>query len=66
MAEAMVEDQTTLMAEATTDAPAEEEALPEPELPMEPEPAAGMTMAVADIQIPTWNLGEWIPIAPKI
>jgi hypothetical protein len=60
----MVEDQPTLMAEATTDTPAEEEALPEPELPTEPEPAAEMTTATMDIQIPTWSLGERISIAP--
>jgi hypothetical protein len=62
----MVEDRPTLTAEAAADAPAEEEALPEPELPMAQDPAAGLTtMAEEEIQIPTWNLGERIPIAPR-
>jgi hypothetical protein len=54
----MVEDQPKLMVEATADALTEEEALLEPELPTKTEPALGMTMAIMDIQIPTWNLGE--------
>jgi hypothetical protein len=66
MAEATTDDQTTLMAEAIADPPVEEEALPKPELPMAPEPVVGKTTATTDIQIPTWNLGERISIAPQI
>jgi hypothetical protein len=49
----MVVDQTKPMAEATTDAPAEEEALPEPEPPAAQELVAETTAAFTDIQIPT-------------
>jgi hypothetical protein len=66
MAETMVEDQPTLMAEAPVDASAEEEALPESVLPTELEPAAGTMAAFTNIQIPTWDLGERILIAPQI
>jgi hypothetical protein len=45
----MVEDQPTLMAEATANARAEEEALPKPELPTAQEPVAGTTAAFTDI-----------------
>jgi hypothetical protein len=38
---AMVEDLSTMMAAASSDVPAEEEALPEQELPKVKEPAAG-------------------------
>jgi hypothetical protein len=62
----MVVDQTTPMAEATADALAEEEALPEPKPPMAQEPTAETTAAFTDIKIPRWNLGERIPIAPKV
>jgi hypothetical protein len=62
----MVDDQTTPMAAATANAAAKDEALPEPELPKAQEPAAGTTTAFTDIQIPTWNLGERIPIAPQV
>jgi hypothetical protein len=33
---------------------------------MAQESAVGTTTAEAEIQIPTWNLGERIPIAPQI
>jgi hypothetical protein len=49
MAETTADDQTTLMAEATTDAPVEEEALSEPELPTELEPVVGPTTTAMDI-----------------
>jgi hypothetical protein len=55
-------DQTTPMAEAT----AEEEALPEPEPPTTQELATETTAAFTDIQIPRWNLGKGIPIAPHV
>jgi hypothetical protein len=64
VAEAPVIAPTTLMTEATTEDYAAEETLPEAELPMAQEPAAETTTAEAEIQIPTWNLGERIPIAP--
>jgi hypothetical protein len=62
----MVEDQPTLMAEATSDALEEKEALPKPELSTTQEPSAGTMAAFTDIQIRMWNLGEWIPIAPQV
>jgi hypothetical protein len=55
-----------MMAEAIADAPAEEEALPEHERPTAQEPATGMIATEVEIQIPTWNLGERIPIAPQV
>jgi hypothetical protein len=66
MAEDTVDDPTTLMAEATTEPSAEEEALPEPVQPMAHEPVAGTTTAEVELQIPTWDLGERIPIEPQI
>jgi hypothetical protein len=62
----MVEDQPMLTVEAATDAPAEEEDLPEPKVPMAQHPIVGTTTAEAEIQILTCNLGERIPIAPQI
>jgi hypothetical protein len=62
----MVEDLPTMMAAATSDVPAEEEALPEPELPTAQEPATKAQAALTDIQIPMWNLDEQIPIAPQV
>jgi hypothetical protein len=64
MAEDMAEDPSTLMAEATTEPSAEEEALPEPVELHEPVP--GMTTAKLELQIPTWDLGDRIPIEPQI
>jgi hypothetical protein len=64
MAEETADAPSTLMAEATAEPSAKEEALPEPvELH---EPIAGMTTAAGELQIPTWNLGERIPIQPQI
>jgi hypothetical protein len=64
MANETVDALSTLMAEATTEPSAEEEALPEPvELH---EPVAGTTTAEGELQIPTWDLGERIPIQPQI
>jgi hypothetical protein len=62
----MVEDLPTMMAGPTKEAPAEEEALPEEERLTPQEPAVDMTAAFMDIQIPTWNLGERILIAPQV
>jgi hypothetical protein len=50
----------------TTEEPAAEETLPGTELLRAQEPAADFTTADVEIQIPTWNLGEGIPIAPQI
>jgi hypothetical protein len=76
----LVVEPTTTVATAEADVPAEEETLPEAEerpvtveeetLPEteerpaqepEPEPAAP-----SNIQVPTWNLDERIPIAPQV
>jgi hypothetical protein len=62
----MVSDQTAPKAEVTAEAPAEEEALPESEPPTAQGPTTATTAVFTDIQIPTWNLGERIPIAPKV
>jgi hypothetical protein len=51
---------------ATTEEPATEETLPGTELLRAQELAADVMTAEEEIQIPTWNLGEWIPIAPQI
>jgi hypothetical protein len=59
-------DDTTLMAEATADALTEKETLPEPEPPTAQEPIAETMVALIDIQIPKWNLGERILIAPQV
>jgi hypothetical protein len=67
--EAPVVEETPQVAEVpveTTEEPAAEETLPGTELLMAQEPAADLTTADVEIQIPTWNLGEWIPIAPQI
>jgi hypothetical protein len=56
----MVGDLPTMMAAATSDVRAEEEALPELELP------TTQAAALTDIQIPMWNLEERIPIAPQV
>jgi hypothetical protein len=62
----IVEDLPTMMAAAEADVPAEEEALLMAKaLPAQAptkEPAAALT----DIQVPAWNLGERIPIAPQV
>jgi hypothetical protein len=76
----MASAQTTPRAEETAEAPADEETLPESEPPTAQGPATattaafttaqgpvtGTTAAFTDIQIPTWNLGERIPIAPQV
>jgi hypothetical protein len=62
----MVDDQNTPMAAATANAATKDEALPKPELPTAQDPASGTMTAFIDIQIPTWNLGERIPIAPQV
>jgi hypothetical protein len=62
----MVSDQIAPREEVTAEAPAEEETPPESEPPTAREPIAASQAAVTDIQIPTWNLGERIPIAPQI
>jgi hypothetical protein len=46
--------------------PAEEEALPAEEALLVQEPTMDPTAALTDIQIPTWNFGERIPIAPQV
>jgi hypothetical protein len=46
--------------------PAAEETLPGMELLRAQAPAADLTTAQVEIQIPTWNLAEQIPIAPQI
>jgi hypothetical protein len=60
----MAKDLPTMMAVEITDVPAEEEALPAEELLTAQEPTAEPAAAI-EIQIPTWNLGERIPIAPQ-
>jgi hypothetical protein len=62
----MVSNQIAPRAEVTVEAPAEEETLPESEPPTAGEPTAATKAAFTDIQIPTWNLGERIPIAPEV
>jgi hypothetical protein len=62
----MAEDLPTMMAGEIADVPAEEEALPAEELLTAQEPTAEPTAALTDIQIPTWNLGERIPIEPQV
>jgi hypothetical protein len=62
----MVSDQIAPRAEVTTETPAEEKTLPESEPPTALEPIAASQPAFTDIQIPTWNLGERIPIAPQV
>jgi hypothetical protein len=66
MVEDTAPDPTTLMAEATAELSVEEEALPELVQPMAHETVAGTTTVEAEFQIPTWNLGERIPIKPQI
>jgi hypothetical protein len=62
----MALDQTTPRAEVTAEAPAEEETLPESKPPAAQGPTTATTTAFTDIAIPTWNLGERIPIAPQV
>jgi hypothetical protein len=62
----MVSNQIAPRAEETMEAPAEEETLPESEPPTAREPTAATKAAFTDIQIPTWNLGERILIAPQV
>jgi hypothetical protein len=67
----MVSAQAAPRAEETaeapaTEAPAEEETLPESEPPTAQEPATAITAVFTNIQIPTWNLGERIPIVPQV
>jgi hypothetical protein len=62
----MVEDLPTMMAATTSDAPAEEEALPKPELPTAQEPTTGAQAVLTDIQILTWNMEERTLIAPQV
>jgi hypothetical protein len=59
----MALDQTAPRAEVTAEAPPE--ALPASEPPAAQGSTAATTTAFTDIQIPTWNLGERIPIAPQ-
>jgi hypothetical protein len=64
-----VSEQTPQVAEvpvATTVEPAAEETLPGMQLLRVQAPAADLTTAEVEIQIPTWNLGERIPISPQI
>jgi hypothetical protein len=64
MAEETADASSTLMDEATAEPIAEEEALLEPvELH---ETVAGTTTAEGELQIPTWDLGERIPIQLQI
>jgi hypothetical protein len=63
--------QAELPVEGEAEPLAEETAEPEPELPNLPEPKAGATTAAAEaetteVQIPTWNLRERIPIVPQV
>jgi hypothetical protein len=62
----MAEDLPTMMAVEGADVPAEEEALPAAEALRAQEPTVNPTTALTDIQIPTWNLGEHLPIAPQV
>jgi hypothetical protein len=62
----MVEDLHTMVAVAEADVPAEKETLPAAEERPAQKPAAGPAAALTDIQVPTWNLGERIPIAPQV
>jgi hypothetical protein len=62
----MVLDQTTPRAEVTAEVPAEEETLPASEPPAAQGSIAATTAAFTNIQNPTWNLGERIPIAPQV
>jgi hypothetical protein len=62
----MASAQTAPRAEETAEAPAEEETLPESEPATAQGPATETTAAFTDIQIPTWNLGERLPIAPQV
>jgi hypothetical protein len=62
---------STAVQQAEPETEAKPAAEPEPELPVVPKPESGATTAaaeaeVAEIRIPTWNLGEWIPIIPQI
>jgi hypothetical protein len=61
----MVEDLPMMMAAAEVDVPAEEETLPAAEERPAKEPTAKPAATLNDIQVPTWNLGEHIPIAPQ-
>jgi hypothetical protein len=61
----MASNQTAPRVEVTAEAPIEEETLPASEPPMAQGPIAATTAVFTDIEIPTWNLGERIPIAPK-
>jgi hypothetical protein len=60
----MRKDLPTMAAAAEADVPAEEETLPVAEERPAQEPTAEPAAAQNDIQVPTWNLGEHIPIAP--
>jgi hypothetical protein len=66
MAEDTADDLSMLMAEATAEPSTEEEALPEPVQPIAHEPVAGTSTAEVELQIPTWDLGERIPIEPQM
>jgi hypothetical protein len=57
----MAADLPMMIAAAEADVPAEEEALPTAQAPTT-EPAATLT----EIQVPAWNLGECISIAPQV
>jgi hypothetical protein len=64
-----VGEQTPQVAEVpvvTTEEPAAEETLLGMQLLRAQAPTADLTTAEVEIQIPTWNLGERIPIAPQI
>jgi hypothetical protein len=61
----MASAQTAPRAEDTVEALAEDETLPESEPPTAQGPTAATTVVFTDIQIPTWNLGKRIPIAPQ-
>jgi hypothetical protein len=62
----MVEDLPTRVAAAEADVLAEEETLPAAEEQSDQEPVAEPAAALTDIQVPTWTLGERIPIAPQV
>jgi hypothetical protein len=61
----MASAQTAPRVEETVEASADEETLPESEPPTAQGPTAAITAVFTDIQIPTCNLGERIPIAPQ-
>jgi hypothetical protein len=62
----MVKDLPTMVAAAKADVPAEEETLPAAEERPAQELVAEPAATLNDIQVPTWNLGKRILIAPQV